>query len=261
MTSAQRTTGRWLTLGALAVFVLALILSLTLFVGRGGCTPAVALDRRIEPEARARRPLELDSGVTTRTTNAAADDEERAGRRRDPAVDPSSTVSGFVTDVVTNEIVPEVEVELTLESRSDRIAVGQDGAFTSTIAFPSGDLRAIVRDDGVEVGRATVRHDAAKRTRGWRVEVPIGPTVPIATIDGTPFDPATWRVRIRESALDDEVVGEIDVGAEGLSNGAGCASAPAAGLATRARNSRRFQGWRRARRCAATRRTGTAARR
>jgi len=195
----KSTTGRWLTLGALGVFVLALILSLMLFLSDSGCTPAVAFDRPAVGKSPPPRPVELDSGVTTRTTISADEAEAGTQRRRDSALAPSSSVSGIVVDAVTHETVPYVDVELVLKNRHEVIAVGPDGAFVSTTSFPSGDLSAIVRDDGVEIGRASIVHVAERGTRGWRVEVPIGPTIPIATIDGLRYDPAVWRVRIRES--------------------------------------------------------------
>jgi len=217
MNAPARKSARSRWLAGLAVLALALTLSLMLLLSDGGCTPAVAFDRTIAEEAPKRRPLELDSGVTTRTSSPAVATEEGTQRRRDPVLAPASSVSGIVTDVVTHEIVPYVEVELVLANRSERIAVGDDGAFASTTGFPSGELRAIVRDDVIEVGRASIAHGAERGTRGWRVEVPIGPTIHIATIDGLYYDPANWRARIRESALEEDVVGELDVGAEGLS--------------------------------------------
>lgn len=226
MHTPTRKAGRARWLAGLAVLALALTLSLMLLLSDGGCTPAVAFDRPIVEEAPQRRALELDSGVTTRTASQTVADENGSERRRDPILAPASSVSGIVTDIVTHEIVPEVEVELILANRSERIAVGADGAFASKAGFPSGEVRAIVRDDGIEVGRASIAHNAANGTRRWRVDVPIGPTIRIATIDGLYYDPTKWRVRIRESALEDDVVGELDVGAEGLSLYAPSAALP-----------------------------------
>lgn len=218
-------TSRSIALGALTVVVLALLVSLLLLLGRGGCAPAIAFDRPIETDP-PRPPLEL-AGTSARATSGAQDDgRARLGSSRGALSAALGPVRGYVVDAATRELVPHVEVELRGEDRSEVVLVGDDAAFASVTGLASGELEAIVRDAGVEVGRATIAHDAARGTSGWRVEVPIGPTIRVATVDRLPFDPAVWRARIRESALDDRVAGEIDVGVEGLSMAAPSADLP-----------------------------------
>lgn len=202
---------RTFALGSLSVVVLALLISLMLFVGQGGCTSAVALDQTSTRE-NARAPLDL-VGTPDREKSASSAD---AAGQRDAAVKAAAIVRGIVVDDITGELVPFVEVELKLGERLDRIVVGDDGAFASALEFPTGMLRATVRDETVPVGSVEIEHDGVRGTRDWRVAVPIGPTIRVSAIDDLPVRPETWRARIVESALAPEIVAEIVVVESGL---------------------------------------------
>lgn len=226
MALSNPATARSRVLGALAVLVLGLLISLALFVGRGGCTSAVAFDRPAEGEP---QPARLGAARVVEAPTAprgeSAPDAERRAKRGAAAV-ARGPVRGIVVDAATHEIVPYVEVELALGVYFEKIQVGEDGRFASASDLPSGEVRAVVRDEGVEVGGAKIVHDAARGTTDWRVEVPIGPTIPIAGIDDRPIRADAWRARIVESALAPEIVGEIDVVESGLALHAPSAARP-----------------------------------
>lgn len=212
---------RTFALGSLSVVVLALLVSLMLFVGQGGCTSAVALDQPSTNE-NARAPLDL-VGTPDREKSASSAD---AAGKRDAAVKAAAIVRGIVVDDITGELVPFVEVELKLGELLDRIVVGDDGAFASALDFPTGTLRATVRDETVPVGSFEIEHDGVRGTRDWRIAVPIGPTIRVSAIDDLPVPPETWRARIVESALAPEVVAEIVVVESGLALRAPSADLP-----------------------------------
>lgn len=214
MASSDPTSACSRALGALAVLVLALLVSLALFVGRGGCTSAVVFDRPAASTGSGVDSTGLEDLEGAQSSVSLDDGGPRHGR--DAAAEALGPVQGLVVDDVTHEVVPFLEVELLLGERTDRIAVGPDGRFASLGDFPSGRIRAVVHDDGAMVGRAEIDHDAALGTLDWRVEIPIGPTIPFASIDDLPIRAGAWRARIVESALAAEVIGEIDVVGDGL---------------------------------------------
>ena len=211
MASSNPATVRSRALGALAVLVLALLISLALFVGRGGCTSAVAFDR---PPDDAAGPADFEREIAPQLAGAPGDagpDLYASRSKRDAAAVALGPVRGIVRDDVTHEIVPFVEVELALGDRVELIAVGADGRFASPADFPSGQIVATVRDEGAEVSRSEILHEAARGTTDWSVEVPIGPTISLTSIDDRPIRAEAWRARIVESALAPEIVGELDV--------------------------------------------------
>jgi len=217
MATSNPTTVRSRALGALAVLVLALLISLMLFVGRGGCTSAVAFDRATDEAA------PMTSGFDAALASAAQTAVGDAGvaiadprSKRDAAAPHLGPVRGLVVDEETHEIVPHVEVVLTLGARSERVVVGPDGRFAALDEFPSGEIHAVVHDDGAVVGEARLAHDATVGTNEWRLEVPIGPTIPLASIDKVAVRAEAWRARIVESALFAEIVAELEVVESGL---------------------------------------------
>jgi hypothetical protein len=178
MAHSQPARARTLALGTLAVRGVALLISLGAFGGRGGCTSAIALDQ--DRSERERAPLELVGATAGR-----ADDDTRSGRdaQRGAAAVALGPIDGLVVDVTTHELVPFVELEFQQGERIDRITVGADARFVAPAEFPSGAVRAIVRDENVIVGEAVIEHDGLRGTHEWRIEVPIGPTIPVAAID------------------------------------------------------------------------------
>lgn len=215
MATSNPTTVRSRALGALAVLVLALLISLMLFVGRAGCTSAVAFDRPTEDAA---QPTDFGAALASGTNGSADVDATIADPRakRDAAALAVGPVRGLVVDARTREIVPHVEVVLTLGPRTERILVGDDGRFASADEFPSGEIHAVVHDDGAVVGEARIEHDAMAGTNERRIEVSIGPTIPVASVDKVAVRVEAWRARIVESALFPEIVAELEVVESGL---------------------------------------------
>jgi hypothetical protein len=231
MAHSQPARARTFALGIASVVVVTLLISLVAFVGRGGCTSAIALEQ--DRSERERAPLELVGATAGRV-----DEETRSGRdaQRGSAAFALGPIDGLVLDVTTHELVPFVELELQQGERIDRISVGADARFAAPADFPSGAVRAIVRDENVVVGEAVLEHDGLRGTHGWRIEVPIGPTIPVAAIDDRPVAADAWRARIVESALRPEVVGELEVVEGGLA-----LRAPSAARADRSWSWRAFR--------------------
>jgi hypothetical protein len=213
MARSHPTAARSLALGALAVLVLALLLSLLLFVGQGGCTPAVAFDRPIEEGAPPATPELVGApDAALPATDACAPEPAppvtvRAGWL---------PVDGYVFDERTRDPVPFVEVRVVHALGAELVAVGADARFVLPGGAPPGELTAIVVDEDVEVGRATTQRGGGGGTSRWPVAVPIGPTIPIAEIDRRPPHAESSRARLRENALPEGVIGQIEVEADGL---------------------------------------------
>lgn len=207
MNAPARKSARSRWLAGLAVLALALMISLMLMLGDGGCTPAVAFDRPIVEE-----PPRAEVELSRAPAVPVPSETPRAPR----ATTPAGNVRGGVFDSATREVVPLVEVRLSCGALHEVVLAGPDGGFAATVSFPDGELTASVYDDGQHVGDATVKHAAARGTIDWRVEVPIGPTVPIALVHAGVVDESQWRARITQSALKPGVAGVIDVQEEQL---------------------------------------------
>jgi len=215
MAQSHPTQARSRALGALAVLVLALLISLVAFLGRGGCTSTVAFDRPVD-EARPAGEVDVERAADRPAAFDVVAAIREPGPKRDAAAHALSPVRGLVVDAKTGEIVPHVEIVLSLDARTERIEVGEDGRFASTADFPSGPIRAVVHDEGAVVGEVQALHDAPTGKHEWRVAVPIGPTIPFASIDKVAARVDAWRARIVESALVPEIVAELEVVESGL---------------------------------------------
>jgi hypothetical protein len=135
---------------------------------------------------------------------------------------------GTVVDERTREPVPFVDVHLWCGALDETVQTGRDGAFRSTREFTEDKLTAIVSDAGFTL-RTLVREKHARGDEPWILEVPIGPTYPLAIDAALPIDPAQWTACVIETTRNFENAGEIEVDERGLTM-----SAPLAGMEHRA---------------------------
>ncbi len=215
---------RNLTLAGLAALALVLLVALSLLIGQSGCVPSLA-NAGPDPVAAA------DAGAAEAAPPVPVPASENAAVPTPviaSAVRPEipGRVSGIVTDAATREPVPWIHVELSGGGVAESKFTGADGTFVSTSSFASGEITARVVDDEVVVAVLTTQHDEERGTRAWRLEVPIGPTIPVAGIDRRVPDATKWWARLVESALVPGVAGEIDVEAEKLTLRAPSAALP-----------------------------------
>jgi hypothetical protein len=211
MQAHRKPASRTRALIALALLMAVLLFVLALIEGTNakmGCTPIAPVSANsVEAPPLEPPPSELeDPGHNAQASPPAAVVTTLGQKLR-----------GRVVDDATGEPIPWVDVRISGSAGAANVSTDAEGAFVTELTPTQGQIDAEVTDDGEAVGSSHTRWPLANGADGWLVRVPIGPTFPIARIDGSsPRPSARWRFRLKESQNGFGSAGIITVSADKL---------------------------------------------